>query len=87
MKTKKTGNTCTFKIKYSNSPKICINVWFDIMQLNNTRHMVSALKNVTNFGEVDNCPFGPTGSLKFLSKLHKCIGSAQKVHSWIIWLY
>ena len=38
--------------------------------------MVPVLKNVTDFGFADKCPLGPTGSLKFLNKLHKCIGSA-----------
>ena len=42
-----------FKIKYSNSPKICINLSFDIIILNNKRHIVPVQKNVANFGLVD----------------------------------
>ena len=37
--------------------------------------MVSVPKKAANFGLVDKWPFGPTRSLKLLTKLHKCIGS------------
>ena len=52
-----------FTIKYSNSPKICINIRFDIIKLNNKRHMVPVPKNTANFDLVDKWQFEPTRSL------------------------
>ena len=47
------------------------------MKLNNKRYMVPVLNNVANFALVDKLSVRPTSSLiKFLKKLHKCIGSA-----------
>ena len=47
--------------------------------------MVPVPKSLTNFGLVDKLLFGPTRSLKFSDKLHKCIGSAYNVHSGMIY--
>ena len=43
--------------------------------------------NVANFGLIDKWTFGPTRSLKFLNKLQKYFGSAQKLHSGMVWFY
>ena len=46
------------------------------MKLNNKRYMVPVLNNVANFALV-KLSFRLTSSpIKFLKKLHKCIGSA-----------
>ena len=49
--------------------------------------MVPVPKIVANFGLVDKWPFGATRSLKLLTKLHNCIGSAWQVHYGMIWLH
>ena len=53
LENKKTVNTSMFIIKYKNNPKICVNLHFDIIKLNNKRHMVPLPKNAANFGLVD----------------------------------
>ena len=73
-----------FKIKYTDSPIICINIRFDIIKLNNKRHMVPVTKNAANFVLLDKSKFDPTRSLKLSNKLHKCIRSAEKVDSGLI---
>ena len=42
-----------FMVKYSNSFKVCMNIRFDIVELNIKRHMVPVPKNAANFGLVD----------------------------------
>ena len=50
LENKKTVNTSMFIIKYKNNPKICVNLHFDVIKLNNKRHLP---KNAANFGLVD----------------------------------
>ena len=40
MENEKTLNISMFLIKHKNNPKISINIHFDIIRLNNERHMV-----------------------------------------------
>ena len=52
MENEKTLNISMFLIKHKNNPKISINIHFDIIRLNNKRHMVPVPKNAANFGLV-----------------------------------
>ena len=52
MENEKTLNISMFLVKYKNNPKISINIHFDIIKLNNKRHMVLVPKNAANFGLV-----------------------------------
>ena len=60
-----------FITKHGNSPKICINIRFNKIKLNNNRRMTPLVKNMAKIW-----PFDPIRNLKFLNKLHKCICSA-----------
>ena len=40
-------------VKYNNSPNICTSIRFDIIKLNNKRHIVRVPNNAANFSLVD----------------------------------
>ena len=76
-KIKKTLNTSTFIIKYGNSPKICINIRFDIIILNNKGHKFPVPKNAVNIW-----PSDLTRSLEFLNKLHVLVVHKKQIQEW-----
>ena len=55
-----------FRIKYSNSLQICINICLDVIKPDSKRNLVSVPKTAPSFSLFDKCPFGSTKSLKFL---------------------
>lgn len=61
-KNNKTVNTTTFRIKYRNSCKICINMsWHN--EPGQSKNLASVAKNVPNFSLVDNLTFSSTRRL------------------------